>query len=105
MVNRIVVLIVIGNMKSKTHLILQILKQCGNFGCHSFDLNSWAHTTRAAARVYDLKRQGYSIASQGERRGRAWGVRYFFIGSPAPFGQVAEQKLVFDSVRQVFVYQ
>ena len=101
MVNRIVVLIVIGNMKSKTHLILQILKQCGNFGCHSFDLNSWAHTTRAAARIDDLKQLGHNIYTIHERKGRAWGVRYFLRNNLI---QEGKPEYRFDSERQVFVY-
>lgn len=87
---------------TKTNLALQYLKQAGLSGVHSFDLNNLVGTTRAAARIRDLKDKGYSIASRLERRGRSWGKRYYFIGKPAPLGQVAEYR--FDPGRQVFVY-
>lgn len=87
---------------TKTNLALQYLKQAGLAGAHSFDLNQLLHTDRAAARIQDLKDQGYSIASRIERRGHSWGKRYYLIGKPAPFGQVAEYR--FDPGRQVFVY-
>lgn len=85
-----------------TKLALYYLKEAGLTGIHSFDLNRLIGSTRAAARIQDLKDQGYSIASRLERRGRSWGKRYFFIGKANQTKRVAEYK--FDPGRQVFVY-
>lgn len=68
-------------MKTDTEKTLEILKLAGNRGIHSFELNRLVGTIRAGARIYDLKKQGYSISSLPEKLGDAVGVRYF-LNSP-----------------------
>lgn len=64
-------------MKTDCQRTLQLLREAGKAGIHSFDLNSRVGTTRAAARIDDLKRQGHKISAVYERRGNSLGVRYF----------------------------
>lgn len=51
---------------------------------HSFDLNHLVGTTRIAARILDLKAQGYGITSIPEKRGDSHGCRYFLNPSSNP---------------------
>ncbi len=83
---------------TQTTRALHFLRQAGRSGVHSFELNKLIRSTRAAARIDDLKRLGYEIASHHERLGRSWGVRYVL--------RVEEKKPAyeFDPRRQVFVY-
>ena len=57
--------------------VLHELQIAGNKGCHSFTLIHSCHTTRIAARINDLKKQGYKITSTPERMGNSIGCRYF----------------------------
>ena len=57
--------------------ILQLLQERGEKGLHSFEIVQLVHTIRGAARIHDLKKQGYKITSIPESRGNAVGVRYF----------------------------
>lgn len=84
---------------TKTKLALLFLKQAGSAGVHSFDLNRLIGTTRCAARVQDLKDQGYDITSVFERKGRSWGVRYFLRSK-----EEYKPSYKFDPGRQVFVF-
>lgn len=62
--------------QSKAQNVLFTLQQAGDRGIHSFDLQpigGW----RYAARINDLKKQGYSITAIPEKRGESRGVRYF----------------------------
>ena len=70
-------------MKTKTQRTLEILKQSGDKGIHSFILNNLIGSTRSAARIQDLKDQGYSITSVFEKMNGSLGVRYFLRESPA----------------------
>ena len=67
-------------MKKLSHKqhILDLLKESGNKGVHSLDLCNWV-TPRAAARINDLKNDGYEITSTHERKGTAWGARYKLV--------------------------
>jgi hypothetical protein len=67
-------------MKKLSHKqrILKLLEQAGEKGIHSFDLVNWV-TPRAAARINDLKNDGYEIEALHEKKGRAYGVRYKLI--------------------------
>lgn len=56
--------------------ILYVLKEVGDEGVHSFDLAKLV-SIRAVARIHDLKKAGYNIVSQAEKRGRSLGVRYY----------------------------
>lgn len=67
---------------TNTEKVLKILRECGEKGCHSFELNQKVGTTRSAARIVDLKKQGYNILSKPERLGEALGVRYFLTKEP-----------------------
>lgn len=60
---------------------LHLLQEAGSGGIHSFDLNHLVGTTRIAARILDLKAQGYGITSIPEKRGDSHGCRYFLISS------------------------
>lgn len=60
-----------------TQKCLEALQRAGNNGIHSFHLNYIIGTTRCAARINDLKNQGYSITSKYEKIGDSMGVRYF----------------------------
>jgi hypothetical protein len=64
-------------MQSYSHKqqILKLLEEAGDEGCHSFDLLSI--TPRNAARILDLKKDGYNIVAVREKRGRSLGSRYF----------------------------
>lgn len=63
--------------KSKLQIVLEELKNAGDVGVHSFDLNTRANTIRSAARVMDLKEMGYDISAVPEKKGNTRGVRYF----------------------------
>lgn len=65
-------------MTDKTK-ILEILRESGESGIHSFDLVRQAGTFRAAARIDDLKREGFIINTKSEKKGNSYGVRYFLI--------------------------
>ncbi len=69
-------------MNTDTQKVLDILKDRGEKGIHSFHLNQLVGTTRAAARIQDLKDQGYSIYSKPERMGDSVGCRYFLSETP-----------------------
>lgn len=66
-------------MKTHTQRTLELLKEAGDKGVHSFTLNYKVGTTRSAARINDLKRQGYNITSIIEKMGDSTGVRYFLL--------------------------
>lgn len=83
---------------TKIKLALQYLKQAGVSGIHSFELNQLLHTDRAAARIQDLKDQGYEIVSRNERMGRSWGVRYFLN-----YQEERKPEYRFDPGRQVYI--
>lgn len=59
--------------------ILAILKEAGETGIHSFDLIKRSGQYRAAARINDLKKEGFNIISLSEKRGDAHGCRYFLV--------------------------
>lgn len=63
--------------RTDLQLILEALQRARGEGVHSFHLNHIAGTTRAAARILDLKLMGYTITSHPEKLGEALGVRYF----------------------------
>lgn len=67
-------------MKTKLYRTLEILKKSGYYGIHSFPLMKEAGTTRVAARVNDLKKQGHIIESKKETYGGVDGCRYFYKG-------------------------
>ena len=71
---------------------LQILRERGSEGIHSFHLNHLVGTIRAAARVNELKRAGYNIISKPERMNGKVGVRYFLIGSGVPKNNAPVEK-------------
>ena len=58
---------------------LEILRNAGASGVHSFDLNRLVGTTRSAARIDDLKKLGYVITSKPEKMGDSRGVRYYLF--------------------------
>jgi len=64
-------------MKTDCQKTLEYLRQSKNRGCHSFDLMHLVGTTRIAARIDDLKKQGFSITSVKEKKGDALGCRYY----------------------------
>ena len=63
--------------KTDKQQTLWVLKKVGDKGIHSFELNRLIGSTRAAARINDLKHEGYQIDTKHEKVGNAWGVRYF----------------------------
>lgn len=56
--------------------IVQLLKQSGEEGVHSFTLSRQV-THKATTRVSELRKWGYPIERVRERLGSAIGVRYF----------------------------
>ena len=69
---------------SQKDKILRILKQVGSQGIHSFDLVQRANTFRVAARILDLKQEGYVISSMTEDKNGVRGVRYMLITKELP---------------------
>lgn len=69
-------------MKTHVQKTLEALQRAGSTGVHSFHLNAIVGTTRSAARIEDLKKQGYQITSQFEKMGDSMGVRYFLNEAP-----------------------
>jgi len=65
--------------ESHCQKILYQLKQAGKDGVHGFEL-SGSGGWRYAARIYDLKRMGYTILSCREKMGETWGSRYYLLG-------------------------
>lgn len=66
-------------MTSKRQRVLEMLQAVGSEGIHSFELHNiggW----RYAARIGDLKKEGYDIWSVKEKRGDAVGCPYFLKG-------------------------
>lgn len=82
---------------------LETLQQSGKAGVHSFDLNHIVGTTRAAARIQDLKELGYTITAISEVKNGCRGVRYFLGSSPTPTKQTSQKPIrwVFDTERNV----
>jgi hypothetical protein len=56
--------------------ILNLLEEAGERGVHSFTLAN-SVTFRAAARINDLRNEGYDITAKQEKKGNSYGVRYF----------------------------
>lgn len=74
----------LGSIMNKNHTIkiLEILKERGEKGVHSFELIKLV-SPRCSARILDLKNQGYSITSVFEKMNGSLGVRYFLQESPS----------------------
>lgn len=70
------------SLPNDTQKALKALQLAGAKGMHSFHLNHFIGTTRAAARIQDLKDMGYNITSKRERMGNTWGCRYYLMGQP-----------------------
>lgn len=87
-------------MLTDNEMALRALREAGRNGVHSFVLNKIIGTTRAAARINDLKKRGYQIASQPQLLGNARGSRYFLLASPM---EKQKPQYAFDASRQVFV--
>lgn len=82
--------------RSSKLLALDALTTAGKAGVHSFDLSRLIGTNYSPRRIHDLKKDGYSITSKAEKRGDAWGVRYFL--NYAPKAEKKETyKWVFDN--------
>lgn len=64
-------------MKTDLQKTLENLRAYGSRGCHSFILMKLVGSTRVAARIEDLKKQGYSIRSIPENMDGQLGCRYF----------------------------
>lgn len=56
--------------------VLEILRRVGVMGIHSFDLIKETGTWKSPARISDLRKEGYNITSDQEKKGNSWGVRY-----------------------------
>ena len=69
-------------MKTHTEKALELLTKAGTEGIHSFTLNYQIGSTRSAARINDLKKQGHKITSVFEKIGGSMGVRYFLMSEP-----------------------
>lgn len=67
-------------MKTKLYRTLECLQKAGFYGIHSFVLMREAGTTRAQARVCDLKKLGYLIESKRETYNGVEGCRYYLKG-------------------------
>lgn len=67
-------------MGTKLYKTLQALQKAGFYGMHSFPLMKEVGTTRVAARVNDLKKQGYIIESKRETLYGVEGCRYYLKG-------------------------
>lgn len=85
-------------------LTLTALRQVGKEGIHSFTLNHLVGTTRAAARIQDLKDMGYLITSKHETKGTSRGVRYFLDTEPTDKQLAeAEYKWIFEDNKALYV--
>ena len=69
-------------MQTDVKKTLRTLIEAGSRGVHSFDLGNMIGTIRIAARVCDLRKQGYKITSKTETKGNARGVRYTLLNPP-----------------------
>lgn len=83
-------------VNSDCQKILELLKQRGEKGLHSFEIVRLVATIRGAARIYDLKKQGHKITSIPEKLGDAIGTRYF-LNSTAPVPSKDAYIDVFDN--------
>jgi hypothetical protein len=94
-------------MTTDTQKCLDILRKAGAFGVHSFELNRAIGTTRAAARVDELKKLGHKITTKYEKLGDAYGVRYILDPSkPNTEASTKVQKkkvYVFDREKNVYI--
>lgn len=92
-----------------TEKCLQALISSGATGVHSFDMNAIIGTTRAAARINDLKAQGYVITSVYEKRGDSHGCRYFLTSSSQPLKinskKQVKEKTVYTFNEETQTYQ
>ncbi len=64
--------------ETKTDKVLRRLTGAGLQGIHSFDLVTTGGL-RYAARVFDLKNEGYLIVSRPEKKNKVMGCRYFLL--------------------------
>ena len=92
-----------SNMKTTLVKTYEMLKAAGSQGIHSFELMRLAGTTRVAARVRDLKKQGHCIRSFHEALRGVEGCRY--ILDRDNFNEIKTKKpmYTFDSSKQVFI--
>ena len=74
-----------------TKKTLEILKERGSRGIHSFELNEAVGTFRCAARIRDLKNVGYNITSVREKLGDAYGARYTLVTGTATQSEATPQ--------------
>lgn len=61
---------------------LQALQDAGSKGVHSFNLGHIVGSIRVAARIRELREEGYTITSKFETLGNATGVRYTLHSAP-----------------------
>ncbi len=87
-----------GNM-SDLKKTLDTLRAYGKKGCHSFILMKLVGSTRVAARVDDLQKQGYHITSIYEDLDGTPGCRYFLHEE-----RKLPKKIIFDNENNTFVY-
>lgn len=66
-------------MNTDIQKTLELLRQAGPRGIHSFELNKLVGTDRAAARVRDLKEMGHAISRVTEKMNGSVGCRYFLV--------------------------
>ena len=59
-------------------LLLRKLRYVGKTGLHSFS-GANLFGIRCAARIFDLRKDGYHITSKDEKKGKAIGVRWTLI--------------------------
>lgn len=81
--------------------VLELLRNAGDKGIHSFELMRDAHSSRAQARVCDLKKDGYHISAIPEKMGDSLGVRYFLNAEPIKHEPVKPIRWEFDMERNV----
>jgi hypothetical protein len=71
-------------MKASEQAVLELLRQRGSYGATDRDCLLFAHTSRAAARVWELRRDGFDVTTTYETKYGVRFARYVLHESTAP---------------------
>jgi hypothetical protein len=71
-------------MKASEQAVLELLRQRGSYGATDRDCLLFAHTSRAAARVWELRRDGFDVTTTYETKYGVRFARYRLLEAPQP---------------------
>ena len=88
-------------MKPSATAVLELLKQRGSFGATDRDCLLYAHTSRAAARVWELRQAGYEVTRTYETKYGVRFARYRLNERPVVHRQYCRRSLAFPGLLEI----